>query len=73
MTKEQIKAVLELVQTWPEEDQEELAELAREIEARRKGVYIMTDDEQEAVRRGRLSDLASEEDVASFWGSHGLA
>lgn len=72
MTKEQIKAVLESVQAWPEEDQEELAELAREIEARRKGVYVMTDDEQEAVGRGQLSDIASEEEVTAFWRSHGL-
>jgi hypothetical protein len=38
MTKEQIRAVLDSVLTWPEEHQEELAELAREIEARRTGV-----------------------------------
>lgn len=36
----------------PEEDQEELAEYAREIEARRTGVYTMSDDERAAVRRG---------------------
>ena len=35
MTKEQIDAVLEGVRSWPSEDQEELAEIAREIEARR--------------------------------------
>jgi hypothetical protein len=39
-------------ETWPQEDQEELAEYAREIEARRTGVYIMSDDERAAVRRG---------------------
>ena len=39
MTKEQI-AVLDRINSWPEEDREELAELAREIEARRKGVYV---------------------------------
>ena len=37
---------------WPPEDQEELAEYAREIEARRTGVYVMSDEEREAVRRG---------------------
>ena len=35
MTKEQINAVLESVRSWPVEDQEELIEIAREIEARR--------------------------------------
>jgi hypothetical protein len=32
MTKEQINAVLETVRSWPQEDQEELVEVAREIE-----------------------------------------
>ncbi len=32
--------VLERVDTWPREDREELAELAREIEARRTGVVL---------------------------------
>jgi predicted transcriptional regulator len=39
-------------ETWPQEDQEELAEYAREIEARRTGVYSMSDEERAAVRRG---------------------
>ena len=43
MTKAQIDLVLEGVRRWPAEDQEELAELAREIEARRTGVYLMDD------------------------------
>jgi hypothetical protein len=46
------KRLLEQVESWPEEDQEELAEYAREIEARRTGVYTMSDDERAAVRRG---------------------
>ncbi len=37
---------------WPREDQEELAEYAREIEARRTGIYTMSDDERAAVRLG---------------------
>jgi predicted transcriptional regulator len=46
------KRLLEQVEFWPPEDQEELAEYAREIEARRTGVYTMSDDEGAAVRRG---------------------
>jgi predicted transcriptional regulator len=46
------KRLLEQVESWPPEDQEELAEYAREIEARRTGVYMMTDDERAAVRLG---------------------
>jgi hypothetical protein len=47
-----LKEVIEHAETWPQEDQEELAEYAREIEARRTGVYTMSDDERAAVRRG---------------------
>jgi beta-phosphoglucomutase-like phosphatase (HAD superfamily) len=46
------KKILEQVESWPPEDQEELAEFAREIEARRTGLYTMSDDERAAVRRG---------------------
>jgi hypothetical protein len=46
------KRLLEQVESWPEEDQEELAEYAREIEARRTGVYRLSDEERAAVRRG---------------------
>ncbi|UPK04439.1 hypothetical protein [Bradyrhizobium sp. 170] len=47
-----LKEVIEHAETWPVEDQEELAEYAREIEARRTGVYTMSDDERAAVRKG---------------------
>jgi hypothetical protein len=52
MTTKTLKGVLEHAATWPQEDQEELAEYAREIEARRTGVYLMSDGEREAVARG---------------------
>jgi hypothetical protein len=47
-----LKDAVRLAETWPKEDQEELAEYAREIEARRTGVYMMSDDERAAVRQG---------------------
>jgi hypothetical protein len=50
--------ILRRIETWPQEDQEELAEAARDIEARRTGVYRATQDElralDEAERSGRL-------------------
>ena len=52
MTTKALKEVLEHAATWPVEDQNELAEYAREIEARRTGVYTMSDDERAAVSRG---------------------
>ena len=47
-----LKEVIEQAEAWPEEDQVELAEYAREIAARRTGVYVMSDEERAAVRKG---------------------
>jgi len=52
MIAKMLKDVLEQAKAWPKQDQEELAEYAREIQARRTGVYIMSDEERTAVRRG---------------------
>ena len=49
MPTKHLKNLLERVETWPEEDQEELAQLARDIEARRSGVYHATAEELEAM------------------------
>ena len=72
MTKEQIDVVLEKVRSWPREDQEELAEIAREIEARRTGVYILSDEERAAIEDAERSGLATEEKVAAFWKRLGM-
>jgi predicted transcriptional regulator len=47
-----LKDLLEHAESWPREDQDELAEDAREIEARRTGIYTMSDEERAAVGRG---------------------
>jgi predicted transcriptional regulator len=47
-----LKEVIEHAENWPLEDQQELAEYAREIEARRTGVYTMSTQERVAVRKG---------------------
>jgi beta-glucosidase-like glycosyl hydrolase len=72
MTKDQIEAVLEGVRSWPQPDQEELVELVREIEARRSGVYVMTDEERGAVARSRQTALVPEDEVQAFWKARGL-
>lgn len=46
------KTLLEQVQSWPSEDQEELAQFAREIASRRTGVYRLSDDERLAIQEG---------------------
>lgn len=61
-----LKDLIELAATWPAEDQEELAEYAREIQARRTGVYPLSEEEwagiqpglQEAERGEFVSDAA---------------
>ena len=53
MTKDQVKAVLERVPTWPEDRQQELAEVALEIEAELAGAeYDATPDELAAIDEG---------------------
>jgi hypothetical protein len=37
------REILRRAANWPEEDQVELAQYAREIEARRLGVYVLTE------------------------------
>lgn len=49
MPTQHLKNLLERAETWPEEDQEELAQLARDIEARRSGVYHATAEELDAI------------------------
>jgi hypothetical protein len=72
MTNEQIDSVLTVVRSWPEEDQQELIALAREIEARRAGVYVLDDDERAAIASARRGPLASDDEVAAFWKRLGL-
>ncbi|MBV9572133.1 MAG: hypothetical protein JO056_12910 [Alphaproteobacteria bacterium] len=72
MTREQIEAVLDDVRSWPKQDQEELAGLARDIQARRSGVYITSDEEREAVARAQTSPLIPEDEVDRFWKARGI-
>lgn len=71
------KELLEKVASWPAEDQQELAEVAAEIEARRTGRYAMTDDERTAVDNGlkqvRRGEFASDQEMDSFWKRFGVA
>ncbi len=65
------REILDRVNTWPPEDLDELADMAREIEARRTGVYEVTPAEEEAIREG-LAELergewTSEESMRVFW------
>ena len=66
-----VKTILEGVVTWPQQDQEELAVMAREIEARRTGVYALDDSEKAAIEKGftdvKEGKFASEEEIARIF------
>ena len=64
-----VKDILEHVASWPQEDQEELAEVAREIEARRTGVYKATADELRDLDAAERSGIASEDEVEAAFRS----
>lgn len=66
--------MLEQVESWPEEDQEELAAVAREIESRRSGMYRLSDAERAAVREGmdaaRRGEFAPDDEIEEFHKLH---
>jgi hypothetical protein len=64
MTKDQVKAVLGRVPTWPDDRQQELAELALEIEAELASEgYEATPGELMAIDEGLAGEAASEEEI----------
>jgi predicted transcriptional regulator len=66
-----LKHMLPAIENWPVEDQEALAEAAREIEAARTGQYMMTPEEEAAILEGLIEaergDFASAEEMAALW------
>ncbi len=71
MTKEQIKAVLDRVLSWPPEQQEDAAEMLLLLEAQEGETYVPTEDELAAIKDGAAQALrgecASEEEMAALW------
>jgi hypothetical protein len=61
------REILRRAANWPEEDQVELAQYAREIEARRLGVYVLTEEERAAIADARKSGIVSEDEMKEFW------
>jgi hypothetical protein len=64
-----LKDIIDRAETWPPEAQEELAQIALEIEAQIKEGYPLTSEDLEAIDRGlddpRHGRLATEEQVAA--------
>lgn len=61
MVTQVLRELLEQAAEWPTEDQLELFEYARTIEARRTGTYLVSDDERAAILEG-----LAEADAARF-------
>jgi predicted transcriptional regulator len=64
------------IEALPEDEQDEVAEVVREIECRRRGIYEMNAEEEAAVREG-LAELdrgkwVSEEEMRAFWKRCGI-
>ena len=68
-----LKKVLERAQNWPEEDQKELAYYAREIDARRSKVYVLSKEERIAIDKAKKSKLVPEAKMKAFWKRLGVA
>lgn len=70
MTEDDISAVLERVRSWPAERQEDLAQIARQIEEQDAADYRLTDEQAEAVRRiredVRAGKFASDDEMAAL-------
>jgi hypothetical protein len=66
-----LQKMLPAIERWPEEDQEALAEAAREIEALRTGVYMMSPAEEASVAEGlaqaERGDFADDARIAELW------
>ena len=63
--------VFERAKTWPPEDQEALAEFARELEAEPNGgVYVMSAEERAAVAEGlaqaKRGEFATDDDLRTL-------
>jgi hypothetical protein len=64
MTEDKVKTVLSRVPNWPQERQQELAELALEIEAELAGsAYHATAEELKAIDEGLAGEAASDQEV----------
>jgi len=70
MTAKALQEVLQRVETWPEEAQEDLAQIAREIDAQLAGRgYHATAEELAALDEAERSGIATDEEVETAFKS----
>jgi hypothetical protein len=69
-----LKKVLARAESWSEQDQEELAQVVLEIEARRHGVYHASPDELKAIDEGLAAiergEIASDQEVEAVFAKY---
>lgn len=69
-----LKKILAYAEAWPEQDQEELAQVALEIEARRHGPYHATPEElaaiDEALAAVARGEIASDAEVEALFSKY---
>jgi hypothetical protein len=66
MTKEQVKEILDRVQTWPTERQEDVAEIVRLMEAQDGSGLHLNDEQAAEVRRRRAETNPKTMTLAEF-------
>jgi hypothetical protein len=66
MTKDQVKAVLDRVLTWPLERQEDVAEFLMSVEAQDKSDYRLSDAQLAELRRRRAEANPETLSLAEF-------
>ena len=71
-----LKQMLPAIESWPDHDQQALLEAAREIEAARTGVYMLTAEEetslQESLAQAARGEFATDEEIRAIWAKHKL-
>ena len=71
MTKDQVKQVLDRVLTWPQERQEDAAQMLLVLEARQGELYHPDDDEWAAIEEGtaqaRRGEAVSADEIAALF------
>jgi hypothetical protein len=78
MTKEQVKAILDRVLTWPADRQEDAARVLSDMEEQYATPYSLTDMQVEEVLRRRADfeagreRYATDEEIAALWKKCGL-
>ncbi|QDW37071.1 hypothetical protein FFI89_007910 [Bradyrhizobium sp. KBS0727] len=75
MTKEQVKEVLDRVLTWPQERQEDAAQMLLALEAREGEFYHPDDDEWTAIQQGfaqaKRGEAVSADEIAALFKPRG--